>query len=133
MNKTELESLADQVLAKIRSRPKHSFDAAKLAGGLKASEEEIASAVGILRKLGYTIKIDKKGLFTFTGAPDDLLEAEISYKLETKLIGRKVHAYHSVQSTNSIANHLAAAGEPEGTVVVPLSAVAVSVLAVIVG
>jgi BirA family biotin operon repressor/biotin-[acetyl-CoA-carboxylase] ligase len=118
MNKIELESLADQLLARIRLRPKHPFDPAKMSRSLKASVEEIAAAAGILKKQGYTIKTDGNGRYTFMAAPDSLLEAEISHELGTKLIGRKIHAYRSVQSTNIIAGHLAAAGEPEGTVVV---------------
>ena len=118
MDKTELESLADKILAKIRSSPQHPFEAPKLSKALKASGDDIAAAVTLLKSLGYTVKIDRKRRYTFVDAPDSLLEAEISYGLKTKLLGRKVYAYQSVQSTNALAGHLAAAGAPEGTLVV---------------
>ena len=118
MNKKQLETLAEQIIEKIRSRPKHRFDPAKLAKNHKATREDIITCLGLLQEWGYKFKADQNGFFSFLSAPDKLLASEIAYGLKSKIIGRKIHSWQSVQSTNSIASQLAATGAPEGTVVV---------------
>jgi BirA family biotin operon repressor/biotin-[acetyl-CoA-carboxylase] ligase len=118
MDKTELESLAEKVLEKIRSRPRQPFDRVKLARKYKVSAEDIAGAVGLLESWGYRIRADRTGAYIFEMAPDSYLSTEILHKLKTKTIGRMIHAYQSTRSTNTIANQLAVSGAPEGAIVV---------------
>jgi len=118
MNKDQLESLAEKLIEKIRARPKHKYDPAKLAVNYKTGRENIITGLGLLQSWGYKFKADKNGFFSFLSAPDSLTSTEISYKLKTKIIGRRIHSWQSVQSTNTIAGQLAAAGAPEGTLVV---------------
>ncbi len=47
-----------------------------------------------------------------------LAEANIRKRLSTKLLGRQIHVYQRVGSTNDVALRLASEGHPEGTVVV---------------
>ena len=118
MDKDQLESLAEKIIEKIRARPKHKYDPAGLARTYKTSRENIVTCLGLLQNWGYKFKADKNGFFSFLSAPDSLISTEISYKLKTKIIGRRIHAWQSVQSTNTIAGQLAAAGAPEGTIIV---------------
>lgn len=118
MDVVRQEALADRVLAKIRSKPGHPFSSVKLARLFKLSEEDLASTLGLLTDWGYKIKADRKGQYTFVSAPDSYLAAEISNKLKTKIIGKRIYAYKSVQSTNTIAIQLASSGAPEGTLVI---------------
>jgi len=114
----KLEILADRLLAKIRKRPGHEYNPVSLAKSIKANKDEIFSAVTILKRLGYSIKTDHNKKLVFVSAPDRLFEEEILHRLKTKMIGRKVYAYQSVQSTNTIAHQLALSKTPEGTIVV---------------
>lgn len=118
MNNPQLATLADKILEKIRLRPGHSFELSKLSHGLKVGKEDIIGALRLLQTLGYAVTSDGKGHLILASAPDSLLEMELSYRLKTKFIGKQIHAYKSVQSTNVIANQLAASGAPEGTIVV---------------
>lgn len=118
MNVTALEGLAEKVLEKIRGRSKHPFDPAGLSKNLKVTKEEISVAVELLISWGYIIKIDKDGRYLFGGTPDSLISTEISHRLKTKVIGRKIYSYKSIQSTNIAANQLAVSGASEGTLVV---------------
>lgn len=118
MDNAKLESLAERLLIKLRARPGHVFDPAKLARGFRVTGGSISSAVGLLQSWGYTIKADRNGFYSFAAAPDSLLATEIAYKLRSKIIGKVIYAYRSVQSTNTIAHQLAVSGSPEGTLVV---------------
>ncbi len=50
--------------------------------------------------------------------PDVLNEYEIRYGLNTKILGRKIYYFESINSTNTYAKHIAAAGCEDGTLVV---------------
>lgn len=118
MDIASLELLAEKILDKIKRQSKHTVDQAKLAKDLKISKDDIISAIDLIKSWGYSIKIDRRGRLLYISAPDSLISTEISYKLKTKSIGQKIHAYESVQSTNTVAHQLAASGAPEGTLVV---------------
>ncbi len=118
MNSTSLNTLSDQILEAIRRRPSSHFAIDKLARKNRCEKSDIIFAVDLLRQAGYEIESDKEGRIRFVSAPDLLLAAEITNRLKTKVIGRKVYAYKSVQSTNTIASQLADAKAPEGSIVV---------------
>jgi len=118
MNITTLEPLAEKVLEKIRGRSKRPIDPARLSKTLKVSKEEIAVAVELLMSWGYIIKIDKDRRYLYCNAPDSLISTEISHGLKTKVIGRKICSFKSVQSTNIVAHQLVVAKALEGTLVV---------------
>ncbi|UCD17883.1 MAG: biotin--[acetyl-CoA-carboxylase] ligase [Candidatus Zixiibacteriota bacterium] len=118
MDRIELDALSDTLLVKIRRKRGHPFDPGRMAKNLKTNREELAVAVRHLKRLGYKIKIDKKGRITFSGAPDNFLPAEIANGLKTEMMGGRIYAYQSVQSTNLIAHKLAISELSEGTLVI---------------
>ncbi|MFA5148319.1 MAG: biotin--[acetyl-CoA-carboxylase] ligase [Candidatus Omnitrophota bacterium] len=92
------------------------------------SGEEISEKLGItraavwkhieqLRKDGYEITGEPHVGYRLVGTPDKLIPEEVSHKLGTKVIGRKIYSYESTDSTNDVAHRLAQSGSPEGTVV----------------
>ncbi|MFH2035734.1 MAG: biotin--[acetyl-CoA-carboxylase] ligase [Candidatus Zixiibacteriota bacterium] len=111
------EHLADRLLAKIRTRPNHSFKIEVMAKSFKTEIASIIEALSLLADWGYKIKSDAKSI-TFIEPPDLYLSDEVRYKLKTKLIAKEVLAYQSVQSTNTIAQVLAASGAKDGTLIV---------------
>jgi len=118
MDKTESESLAEEILTIIRKRAGHHFKAKEIADRVNRPEDEIIAAVDLLKNWGYDIKVDNDRRYIFRGAPDKFLDTEIRHQLKTRLLGNKIHAYNSIGSTNVIANQLAVSGEPEGSLVV---------------
>jgi len=115
---TKEEALAEKILQIIRPRMGKKIDPARLSKSLKTTPEDLYQGVKILGDWGYIIDTDKKGYFTLNRPPDSLLAEEIYFKLKTKTIGKKVYAYHSVQSTNTVAAQLVNSSAPEGTVVI---------------
>jgi BirA family biotin operon repressor/biotin-[acetyl-CoA-carboxylase] ligase len=112
------ELLAEKILDKIRRQGNHPVDRSKLAKGLKISDDELSAAIDLIKSWGYSIKYNSRGQIVFQSAPDRLISTEISYNLKAKTMGREIHAFKSVQSTNTVAYHLASSGVPEGTLVV---------------
>lgn len=71
-----------------------------------------------LRSRGYRIdEVPGEG-FRLVTSPDALTAAEITSELAGGLLGRRVHAFASLASTNDEAFDLARDGAPEGTLVV---------------
>jgi len=98
------------------------------AGGF-VSGEDICHELGIsrtavwkhiqsLREEGYIIDAHFRLGYRFRKAPDILLPEELLPRLRTKVLGQSIHYFPSIGSTNDEAKRLAAAGCPEGTVVI---------------
>jgi BirA family biotin operon repressor/biotin-[acetyl-CoA-carboxylase] ligase len=88
--------------------------AARLGLGAAACDRAAAE----LRRLGYTVDSIGDSSYLLRGVPDRLLPNEIGDCLETRWLGRSLHCFESVGSTNSVAREMAAAGAPDGTAVV---------------
>jgi len=70
-----------------------------------------------LRDEGYNILAQPHWGYKLVAVPDRLIAQEITWRLNTKIIGKKVLSYNSVDSTNNIAFSLADQGISEGTVI----------------
>jgi len=77
----------------------------------------IRRAVRELRKLGYPIKSSRGRGYAFTEL-DTLCPDSIKQGLNTKVIGRIIHHFVHVSSTQEIAKELATQGAVEGTVII---------------
>ena len=76
-------------------------------------------AVNALRRDGYDIEARKSQGYRLMDAPDRLTETEIRAKLgATKLVGRKLVCFESVDSTNAYLKRAASEGVVDGTVAV---------------
>ena len=76
-------------------------------------------AVNALRRDGYDIESRKSQGYRLMDAPDRVSETEIRARLgETKLVGRKLVCFESVDSTNSYLKRAASQGVVDGTVAV---------------
>ncbi|NQU95238.1 MAG: biotin--[acetyl-CoA-carboxylase] ligase [Candidatus Omnitrophica bacterium] len=93
------------------------------------SGEEVSQSLGItrqalwkhiekLRDTGYIIEAVPHLGYKLMRAPDKMLASEIKWNLKTKIIGKEIHFYESVGSTNNIAYELAEKGASEGSVVI---------------
>jgi len=71
-----------------------------------------------LRREGYIIESNPRQGYRLAAAPDLLLPREVSNGLKTDYIGRIIHHFMTIGSTNQEAKRFAAEDEPEGAIVV---------------
>jgi BirA family biotin operon repressor/biotin-[acetyl-CoA-carboxylase] ligase len=92
------------------------------------SGEELGRKAGISRTMvwkhikaleqeGYGIEAVPSQGYRIVSAPDLLREGDIKPGLKTRVIGREIHLFPEVASTNTLAMEMASNGAPEGTVV----------------
>ncbi len=89
-----------------------------LSESLGVSRAQIWKHVEALRGLGYEISGEAGGGYRLVGRPDRLYPAEIEAHLETRWVGREIHYFESIDSTNTHSFDLARAGAPHGAAVV---------------
>lgn len=85
---------------------------------LGISRTAVWKHIQALKKEGYQITAFTKKGYALLEVPDKMLPAEIEEKLHTKFVGRHIHYYESVASSNDTLKQLALEGAEDGTVVV---------------
>ncbi len=71
-----------------------------------------------LRKMGYDIEAQPHHGYRLVSSPDELTALELSWNLKTKSIGKDIHSFDVINSTNDKAYELAEGGAADGTIVV---------------
>ena len=90
-----------------------------ISAELGITRAAVWKAVSALRRDGYDIDARKSQGYRLMDAPDRLTETEIRACLSpTKLVGRKLCCFESVDSTNSYLKRAASEGVVDGTVAV---------------
>lgn len=89
-----------------------------LAARLGISRAAVWKHVQRLIVQGYRISSDNPSGYRLEAAADRLLPAEIARHLTTRRIGRVIHHFESIDSTNRYAMELARRGAAEGEVVI---------------
>ncbi|MCM2271242.1 MAG: biotin--[acetyl-CoA-carboxylase] ligase [candidate division Zixibacteria bacterium] len=110
----KLQDIADHLLAYIRDRKTVARE--RLQRRFKLDADELAAALREIGNWGYRLKLSAKDV-TFVDAPDLLTATEVGYQLKTRLIGRHIHSYRLVKSTNDLVSQMAESGAPEGSIV----------------
>ena len=107
------------MLALLRAHPGEYVSGEQVSEKLGLSRTAIWKSVDALRKAGYEIEA-RTGLgYRLVSAPDLLTEEEIRACLKpTETVGRELHCFDEIDSTNTCAKKLALSGAPDGTVVV---------------
>ena len=85
---------------------------------LKVTRAAIWKRVRHLRALGYEIEASTRTGYRLIRSPDLLTPSEVRPLLRTKWMGRNIHHFHAMDSTNSMAYQLALQGAEEGEIVV---------------
>lgn len=81
------------------------------------SQKEVETEFDTLEDEGYIINHTKLG-YRLIKTPNLLLPYEVKKGLKTKFMGKDIHYFKEVDSTNDVAKYLAENGAEEGTVVV---------------
>lgn len=94
------------------------FSGSALANQLGVSRNAIWKAVKQLQNAGYQIDAATNKGYAFISEDDMLSDACIQKYLTTKVLGRNLQIFPSLESTNKTAKTMAAQGAPDGTVII---------------
>ncbi|HTX61711.1 MAG TPA: biotin--[acetyl-CoA-carboxylase] ligase [Methanobacterium sp.] len=89
----------------------------EIESSLDISSGQVELEIQNLRDKGYKIDSSQSG-YRLTGVPNLLLPYEIKKNLKTKFLGRNIHFFKEVDSTNDVARELADEGAEEGSIIV---------------
>ena len=110
--------MEEAILNALRNRQEEFVSGEELSRMAGVSRTAIWKEIEKLRAEGYKILAQPHRGYQLAAVPDRLTAQELSWNLATRRIGRRIHAYDTTDSTMDVAHRLAAAGEPEGSVVV---------------
>ncbi len=85
---------------------------------LKVSRTAVWKHIRALKQAGYEIEAHPRLGYALRQTTDRLLPGEIEAHLTSSVLGRNIHYYGELDSTNNEAKELAANGCPEGTIVI---------------
>ena len=107
-------SLTEAVLNLLKETESLCFN--RIEKKLNIPKEEVIRALIELKSWGYKLHLTDDSV-SLVQIPDALIDTEITYNLKTNYIGKKIHSYRSVKSTNDTAQQFADSGEIEGTII----------------
>ncbi len=90
----------------------------EIASTLDLTEEEVNDYIKVLEQDGYVFDSSSDLGYKLKKSPNLLLPYELQRNLKTKYIGKKIHYFDEVDSTNNVAKKLAEEGAEEGTLVI---------------
>ena len=108
----------DEILKLLRESPSAFLSGEEISRRLKVSRTAVWKRIQRLRDLGYEIEATTRSGYHLTRSPDLLTPSEIKPILKTKWIGKRIHHFQTLDSTNSKAYELALNGAEEGEVVI---------------
>lgn len=112
-------STAERILKHLRSDPESWTSGEQLSRELAVSRSAVWKHVRALRQDGYEIESSPRKGYRLTALSSRLLPGEIREGLRTRVLGRReIVFFLETDSTNTRAKALAAAGAPEGAMVV---------------
>ncbi|TFE03700.1 biotin--[acetyl-CoA-carboxylase] ligase [Jeotgalibacillus sp. R-1-5s-1] len=90
----------------------------ELAEKAGCSRTAIWKHIEDLRQAGFVIESKRKKGYRLVSKGDSIKESDLLLGLKTQTLGRTVHYFESVESTQKIAHQLAQERAPEGTLVI---------------
>ncbi len=110
--------LDEDILRLLRKHPSVFLSGEEISHRLKVTRTAVWKRVKHLRTLGYEIEALTRSGYRLIRSPDLLTPSEVKPILRTKWMGKKIHYFHTIDSTNSMAYQLALKGAREGEVVI---------------
>jgi len=108
------EIMDEKILDIFRANPGHYISGEDLSEELGISRTAIWKHIEDLRKIGYTIEAQPHLGYRLVSVPDRLLPSELSWQLNTKIIGKKIISFDTVDSTMDAAYDLAVNTKGDG-------------------
>ncbi|WP_347549875.1 biotin--[acetyl-CoA-carboxylase] ligase [Pseudalkalibacillus hwajinpoensis] len=112
------DSIRQRLLQMLEEHGENYVSGQMISETLSVSRTAIWKHVSELRKNGYEVEAVQKKGYRIVSRPDMLSKEEIGLRLTTEFLGKTVHTYPSVESTQYIAHDLAHRGTPDGTIIV---------------
>ena len=107
----------DKILEKLISNKGTAVSGEKLASELSVSRAAVWKHIKTLRAEGYMIESTTNRGYSLTGSPDIIMPAELKAGLKTGIIGKDIHYFKEIVSTNTTAREIAHSVD-EGAVVI---------------
>jgi BirA family biotin operon repressor/biotin-[acetyl-CoA-carboxylase] ligase len=108
----------EDILELLREHPSAFRSGEEISRRLKVSRTAVWKRMKRLRTLGYAIEASTRSGYRLIQSPDLLTPSEIKPILKTEWMGRTIHHFQTLDSTNSKAYELAVHGAEEGEVVI---------------
>ena len=108
----------EEILQLLRDHSTEFLSGEEICRHLRVSRTAVWKRVQKLRALGYEIEASTRSGYRLIGSPDLLTPSEIKPLLKTKWIGKTIHHFDTLDSTNTKAYQLAQEGAEEGEVVI---------------
>ena len=108
----------DDILRLLREHSSTFLSGEEISRRLRVSRTAVWKRIERLRTLGYEIEASTRSGYRLIQTPDLLTPSEIKPLLKTKWMGKTVHYFQTLDSTNSKAYQLAMNGAEEGEVVI---------------
>lgn len=108
----------EEILQLLRDAPSTFLSGEEISRRLKVSRTTVWKRMKQLRVAGYEIEASTRSGYRLIQSPDLLTPSEIKPILKTKWMGRTIHHFQTIDSTNSKAYQLALNGAGEGEVVI---------------
>lgn len=111
-------STRDEILNLFRSQQGSWLSGQEISTHLNISRAAVWKQIKSLRELGFTIDAKHSQGYRLVDAPDVLIASDIRSGLNSRLVGREIHAVQEIGSTNTRIREMADLGAEEGTVLV---------------
>lgn len=107
-----------KVLSFLKSHKDEYLSGQDLSDVLKISRVAVWKHINRIKTLGYKIKSKQKLGYKLVVDTELLLPWEITYGLETKIIGKRVYYFDSIDSTQNFASSIAQNPKENGTIII---------------
>jgi BirA family biotin operon repressor/biotin-[acetyl-CoA-carboxylase] ligase len=108
----------DEILQLLREHPSAFLSGEGIGRRLRVSRTAVWKRIERLRTLGYEIEASTRSGYRLIQSPDLLIPSEVTPLLKTEWMGKTIHYFQTLDSTNSKAYQLALDGAEEGEVVI---------------
>jgi len=106
------------ILNVLRESGRNSLSFQSIAEKVRLSLQQIRPGLAELANWGYQFEYEGEDQVRLLSIPDIFFPHEIEQGLKTSTLGRNIHSFETINSTNAKAYSLAESGEPEGTLVI---------------
>jgi len=107
-----------KVLSYLKSHNSEFLSGQDLSDVLKISRVAVWKHVKKIRSLGYKVESKHRLGYKLTDLTDQLLPWEITQNLDTKLLGKRVYYFDTIDSTQNFAAKIASNHNENGTIIV---------------
>ncbi len=108
----------EAILKLLKNSPSDFISGEEISRQLKVTRTAVWKRINHLRKMGYEIEGETHSGYRLIRSPDLLIPSEVKPDLKTQWMGKTIHHFLEIDSTNSKAYQLAMEGAEEGEVVV---------------